>query len=101
MQLRHLEADLACVKFCGVREKRAPMRSVIVTLVLGGGAAIVASTTTVQNFVPQSTALLASAIVEGVILGATPWPSTPIDAQARLRLASTACDLNGRCAVQD
>jgi hypothetical protein len=41
------------------------------------------------------------AIMEGVILGSTPWPGTPIDAQARLRLAPTGCDLSGRCASED
>jgi hypothetical protein len=82
------------------KKKYAPMRSVIVTLVLGAGAAIAAGTTTTPNLIPQTTAPLARAIVEGVILGSTPWPSTPLDAQARLRLASTGCDLSGRCASE-
>jgi hypothetical protein len=76
------------------------MRSVIVTLVLGAGAVIVASTAA-PNSISQSTAPLAQAIMEGVILGSTPWPFTPIDAQATLRLAFTACDLRGRCAAED
>jgi accessory colonization factor AcfC len=66
-----------------------------------GAGAIVATTTTATNFISQTTAPLAQAIMEGVILGSTPWPSAPIDAQARLRLASTGCDLSGRCASED
>jgi hypothetical protein len=54
------------------------MRKVFIALVLVAGVAIVAGTTPASNFDPQRTAPLARAIMEGVILGSTPWPSTPL-----------------------
>jgi hypothetical protein len=79
----------------------APMRRVFVTLVLAAGVAIVAGTTTIPNFVPQTTAPLAGAIMEGVILGSTTWPSAPLDVQARLQLRPAGCDVAGRCASSE
>jgi hypothetical protein len=71
------------------------MRRVFVTLMLAAGVAVAGTTT--ANFDPQVTAPLARAILEGVILGANPWPLAPIDAQARLQLRSTLCDGTGQC----
>ena len=77
------------------------MRKVFIALVLVAGAAIVAGTTPASNFDPQRTAPLARAIMEGVILGSTPWPSTPLDVQARLQLRTAGCDVAGRCASSE
>jgi hypothetical protein len=76
------------------------MRGVILTLVLAAGAAIVA-TTTAPHLDPQTTAPLARAIVDGVILGSTTSPSAPFDVQARLQLRPASCDLGGRCASSE
>jgi hypothetical protein len=37
------------------------------------------------------------AMLDGVILGSSAWPSIPVDAQARLQLRSTNCDEDRRC----
>jgi hypothetical protein len=60
-------------------------------------AGVVAGTTTATTFDPQTTAPLARAIVDGVILGSTTWPSTPLDVQARLQFRPARCDASGRC----
>jgi hypothetical protein len=73
------------------------MRSVVVTLALAAGVAIVAGARA-PNFDPQRTEPLARAILDGVILGSTTWPSTPLDIQARLQLRPSGCDGGGRCA---
>jgi hypothetical protein len=77
------------------------MRKVFIALVLVAGVAIVAGTTPASNFDPQRTAPLARAMMEGVILGLTPWPSTPLDVQARLQLRTAGCDVAGRCASSE
>jgi hypothetical protein len=77
------------------------MRKVFVALVLVAGVAIVAGTTPASNFDPQQTAPLVRAIMDGVILGSTPWPSTPLDVQVRLQLRTAGCDVAGRCASSE
>jgi hypothetical protein len=78
-------------------KKNAPMRRVFVTSTLASAMAMAAGAPTAPNFDPKATAPLARAIMEGVILGSSAWPSTPVDVQARLQLRSTVCDAAGRC----
>jgi hypothetical protein len=47
------------------------------------------------NFNHQTTAPLARAIIDGLVLGSTAWPSTPVDVHARLQLRAAGCDATG------
>jgi hypothetical protein len=73
------------------------MRSVIVTLVLSAGVVIAIGAVTAPDFNHQTTAPLARAIIDGLVLGSTAWPSTPVDVQARLQLRSAGCGATGPC----
>jgi hypothetical protein len=73
------------------------MRSVIVTLVLSGGVVIAIGTVAAPNLNRQTTAPLARAIIDGIVLGSTAWPSTPVDVQARLQLRLGGCGATGPC----
>jgi hypothetical protein len=86
--------------FSGVwrhREANASMRSVIVALVLSAGVVIAIGTAAAPDFNHQTTAPLARAIIDGLVLGSTAWPSTPLDVQARLQLRPTGCGATGPC----
>jgi hypothetical protein len=67
----------------------------IVTLVVALGL----SATTVPA--PKSNIDIAAqtmrAMLDGVILGSSAWPSVPVDAQARLQLRPPDCDEDARC----
>jgi hypothetical protein len=73
------------------------MRSVIVTLVLSAGVVIAVGTAAAPNLNHRTTAPLARAIIDGIVLGSTAWPSTPFDFQARLQLRAAGCDATGPC----
>jgi hypothetical protein len=73
------------------------MRSVILTLVLSAGVVIAIGTVATPDLNRQTTAPLARAIIDGIVLGSTAWPSTPVDVQARLQLRSAGCGATGPC----
>jgi hypothetical protein len=75
-----LEADGLCVNLLpsGVSKKvNASMRSVIVTLVLSVGVVIAIGTTTAPDFNHQTTAPLARAILDGLVLDRRPGRLRP------------------------
>jgi hypothetical protein len=69
------------------------MHRVFAALMLASGVALTASAA--GNFIPRTTSPLARAVMEGVILGSNPWPSTPADIQARLQLRAKDQNLIG------
>jgi hypothetical protein len=73
------------------------MRSVIVTLVVSAGVVIAIGTVAAPDLNRQRTAPLARAIIDGLVLGSTAWPSAPVDVQARLQLRSADCGATGPC----
>ena len=70
------------------------MRTVIKTAALAAVIALAATTATTLKPVISQTA---QAVLDGVILGSSAWPSAPIDARGRLQLVSGTCEEEGRC----
>ena len=71
------------------------MRTVIKTAALAAVIALAATTATAPTLKPVISQT-AQAILDGVILGSSAWPSVPIDARGRLQLVSGTCE-EGRC----
>jgi hypothetical protein len=67
----------------------------IVALVVALGLAATTASAPKSNI--DIAAQAARAMLDGVILGSSAWPSVPVDAQARLQLRSPDCDEDGRC----
>ena len=71
------------------------MRNVLLTAALAGSAALATSAAIAPGIdVPIQ---VARAMVDGVILGSSAWPSVPVDGRARLQLRSAACDRGAYC----
>jgi hypothetical protein len=82
----------------GSRQKGfGSMRNVlaIVTLVTALGLAATTASAPKSNI--DIAAQAVRAMLDGVILGSSAWPSVPVDALARLQLRSPDCDEDGRC----
>ena len=47
--------------------------------------------------VPTLNSQTAQAVLDGVILGSSAWPSVPVDARGRLQLVFVTCEEEGRC----
>jgi hypothetical protein len=58
---------------------------------------VAATTATAPSFYSPVISQTARAVLDGIILGSSAWPSVPIDAQRRLQLFSAACQEEGRC----
>jgi hypothetical protein len=73
------------------------MRSVVVSLVLSAGVVVAIGTVAAPDLNNRTTAPLTRAIIDGLVLGSTAWPSTPVDVQARLQLRAAGCDATAPC----
>jgi hypothetical protein len=73
------------------------MRNDLIIVALVAALGLVATTATDSKFTSDFTARAVLAMLDGVILGSSAWPSVPVDAQARLQLRSPDCDEGGRC----
>jgi hypothetical protein len=72
------------------------MRSVVVTLALSAGV-IAIGAIAAPDLNHQATAPLTRALIDGLVLGSTAWPSTPVDVQVRLQLRAAGCDATKPC----
>jgi hypothetical protein len=73
------------------------MRTVLTTAALAATIALAATTATAPSLNSPFITQTAQAVVDGVILGSSAWPSVPLDRRNRLQLFSTGCDEEGRC----
>jgi hypothetical protein len=73
------------------------MRNVVTIIVSVAALGLVAAAATAPKFNTDIAAQAMRAMLDGVILGSSAWPSMPVDVQARLQLRSTDCDEDGRC----
>jgi hypothetical protein len=71
------------------------MRTLITTACLSAAIALAATTSPTLN--SQIVSQTAQAILDGVILGSSAWPSVRLDARARLQVFSGACEQEERC----
>jgi hypothetical protein len=73
------------------------MRTVITTCALAAVIALAATTATAPTLNSPVISQTAQAVLDGVILGSSAWPSVPVDARGRLQLVSGTCEEEGRC----
>jgi hypothetical protein len=73
------------------------MRNVLTITALVAVFGLAATTATAPKFSSDLRAQAARAMLDGVILGSSAWPSVPVDARVRLQLWSPDCDSDGRC----
>jgi len=79
-----------------VPKTSVPMRTVFATTAaLAAAIALAAPTGTSLN--SHAIAPIAQAILDGVILGSSAWPSVPVNALNRLQLSSVGCDEGAQC----
>jgi hypothetical protein len=90
-----VELDRTCNTLVLPPIQGAPMRTVITTASLSAAIALAATTSPTLNspIVSQT----AQAVLDGVILGSSAWPSVRLDARARLQFFSSACEPEERC----
>jgi hypothetical protein len=67
------------------------------TTALAAAIGLVATTATAPSLNTSIISETAQAVLDGVILGSSAWPSVPIDARGGLQLFSNACEEEGRC----
>jgi hypothetical protein len=87
--------DLDCS--CAVPKQRVPMRTVITIAALSAAIALAVTTAATPSLNTPVVSQAAQAVLDGVILGSSAWPSVPLDARARLPLFSSACEQEERC----
>jgi hypothetical protein len=73
------------------------MRNALTIVTSVAALGIAATTAFAPRVDTEIAAQTMRAMLDGVILGSSAWPSIPVDAQARLQLRSTDCDENRRC----
>jgi hypothetical protein len=73
------------------------MRNALTIIALAAVLGLAATTATAPKFSSDFSAQAARAMLDGVILGSSAWPSVPVDARVRLQLWSPDCDDDGRC----
>jgi hypothetical protein len=67
------------------------------TTALAAAIGLAATTATALSLNTLIITETAQAVLNGVILGSSAWPSVPVDARGRLQLFSSACEEEGRC----
>ena len=73
------------------------MRTVITTCALAAAIALTATTAMAPTLNSPVISQTAQAVLDGVILGSSAWPSVPVDARWRLQLVFATCEEEGRC----
>jgi hypothetical protein len=73
------------------------MRTALTIIALAAVFGLAATTATAPKISSDFSAQAARAMLDGVILGSSAWPSVPVDARVRLLLRSPDCDDDGRC----
>jgi hypothetical protein len=73
------------------------MRNALTIIALIAVFGLAAATATAPKFSSDFSSQAARAMLDGVILGSSAWPSVPVDARVRLQLWSPDCDDDGRC----
>jgi hypothetical protein len=73
------------------------MRALITTAALAMAIALAVTTVTVPTLNSPVISQTAQAVLDGVILGSSAWPSVPVDARGRLQLVFVTCEEEGRC----
>ena len=73
------------------------MRNALTIITLIAVFGLAATTATAPKFGSDFSSQAVRALLNGVILGSSAWPSVPVDARARLQLWSPDCDDDGRC----
>jgi hypothetical protein len=73
------------------------MHTFTTTAALTSAIALAATTATAPSLNSPVISQAAQAVLDGVILGSSVWPSVPVDAQRRFQLFSSACEEEGRC----
>jgi hypothetical protein len=73
------------------------MRNALIIIALAAVFGLAATTATAPKFSSDFSAQAARAMLDGVILGSSAWPSFPVDARVRLQLWSHDCDDDRRC----
>jgi hypothetical protein len=68
-------------------------RTTALAVVIG----LAATTATAPSFNTPIISETAQAVLDGVILGSSAWPSVPVDARGGLQLLSIACEEERRC----
>jgi hypothetical protein len=73
------------------------MRTVFATVALAAAIGMAATTAAGPGLNIPVISQTAHAVLDGMILGSSAWPSVPVDARGRLQLFSAACEEEGRC----
>jgi hypothetical protein len=73
------------------------MRNAVAMVALVTPLGLAAIIATAPKFNRDFTAPAMRAMLDGVILGSSAWPSVPVDVQARLQLWSPDCADGGQC----
>ena len=73
------------------------MRTVITTCALAAAIALTTTTTMAPTLNSPVISQTGQAVLDGVILGSSAWPSAPIYARGRIQLVSGTCEEEGRC----
>jgi hypothetical protein len=85
------------IRWVRVRGAFGYMRNALAIVTLVAVLGLAATTASAPKFNNDIAAQAARAMLDGVILGSSAWPSVPVDTQARLQLWSPDCDEDGRC----
>ena len=73
------------------------MRIAFAATALAAAIGLAATTATAPSVNTPIISKTAQAVLDGVILGSSAWPSVPVDARGRLQLFSIACEEEARC----